>query len=80
MARHGMTNKTSLDTLSPALTWRVCDCLTRNGNPIVALLPPIRIVCLDLDAIVTGSLDPLLVRPEPFVIFGGAVIGPDQPR
>lgn len=31
-----------------------------------------RIVCCDLDAIVTGPLDPLFDRPEPFVILGGA--------
>lgn len=31
-----------------------------------------RLVCLDLDLIVTGPLDPLFDRPEPFVILGGA--------
>lgn len=31
-----------------------------------------RIVCLDLDLIVTGPLDDALDRPEPFVILGGA--------
>lgn len=30
-----------------------------------------RIVCIDLDAIVTGPLDPLFDRPEPFVILQG---------
>lgn len=31
-----------------------------------------RIVCIDLDAIVTGPLDPLLNRAEPFLILKGA--------
>lgn len=31
-----------------------------------------RLVCVDLDAIVTGQLDPLFDRPEPFVILQGA--------
>ncbi|OBQ68924.1 hypothetical protein A9K72_12090 [Mesorhizobium loti] len=31
-----------------------------------------RIVCMDLDLIVTGSLDELFDRPEPFVILQGA--------
>lgn len=31
-----------------------------------------RLVCLDLDLIVTGPLDDLFDRPEPFVIFQGA--------
>lgn len=31
-----------------------------------------RLVCMDLDAIVTGPLDPLFDRPEPFVILQGA--------
>jgi len=31
-----------------------------------------RIVCMDLDLIITGSLDPLFDRPEPFVILQGA--------
>lgn len=31
-----------------------------------------RIVCMDLDAVVTGPLDPLFDRPDPFVILGGA--------
>lgn len=31
-----------------------------------------RLVCLDLDLIVTGALDPLFDRPEPFVILHGA--------
>jgi hypothetical protein len=34
--------------------------------------PGDRIVCLDLDLIVTGGLDPLFDRPEPFVILQGA--------
>lgn len=31
-----------------------------------------RLVCLDLDSVVTGPLDPLFDRPEPFVILQGA--------
>lgn len=31
-----------------------------------------RLVCVDLDVIVTGELDPLFDRPEPFVILQGA--------
>jgi hypothetical protein len=31
-----------------------------------------RIVCLDLDLIITGTLDPLFDRPEPFLILQGA--------
>lgn len=35
------------------------------------LAPGDRLVCLDLDLIVTGSLDGLFDRPEPFVILQG---------
>jgi hypothetical protein len=31
-----------------------------------------RLVCVDLDVVVTGELDRLFDRPEPFVILGGA--------
>jgi hypothetical protein len=31
-----------------------------------------RLVCLDLDTVITGPLDPLFDRPEPFVIWAGA--------
>jgi len=31
-----------------------------------------RLVCLDLDVVITGGLDALFDRPEPFVILGGA--------
>jgi hypothetical protein len=31
-----------------------------------------RIACVDLDVVVTGKLDPLFNRPEPFLILGGA--------
>jgi hypothetical protein len=31
-----------------------------------------RIVCIDLDVVVTGPLDPLFLRPETFVILQGA--------
>jgi len=31
-----------------------------------------RIVCIDLDVVITGSLDVLFDRPEPFVILSGA--------
>jgi hypothetical protein len=30
-----------------------------------------RIVCIDLDTVITGPLDPLFDRPEPFVIMQG---------
>lgn len=30
-----------------------------------------RLVCIDLDAVITGPLDPLFDRPEPFVIMRG---------
>ncbi len=48
-----------LRTFDPA--WQA-----RNG-----FKPGDRIVCLDLDLIVTGSLDGLFDRPEPFVILQG---------
>jgi hypothetical protein len=35
------------------------------------LKPGDRIVCLDLDLIVTGRLDDMLARPEPFAILQG---------
>lgn len=35
------------------------------------LKPGDRIVCLDLDLIVTGRLDDMLARPEPFAILSG---------
>jgi hypothetical protein len=31
-----------------------------------------RIVCIDLDVVITGSLDALFYRPEPFMILRGA--------
>jgi hypothetical protein len=31
-----------------------------------------RLVCTDLDTVITGNLDPLFNRPEPFVILQGA--------
>src|SRR5262245_35603124 len=31
-----------------------------------------RIVCTDLDSVITGPLDPLFDRPEPFLILQGA--------
>ena len=31
-----------------------------------------RLVCVDLDVVITGPLDPLFDRPEPFVILQGA--------
>lgn len=34
--------------------------------------PGHRLVCVDLDVVVTGALDPLFDRPEPFVILQGA--------
>lgn len=35
-----------------------------------------RLVCLDLDLVVTGPLDPLFDRPEPFVILRGGHFSP----
>lgn len=35
-----------------------------------------RIVCLDLDVVITGRLDPLFDRPEPFVILKGGHYNP----
>lgn len=34
--------------------------------------PGDRIVCCDLDCVITGQLDPLFYRPEPFLILQGA--------
>lgn len=34
--------------------------------------PADRIVCIDLDTVITGAIDPLFDRPEPFVIMQGA--------
>ncbi len=31
-----------------------------------------RLVCIDLDVVITGELDPLFARLEPFIILGGA--------
>lgn len=31
-----------------------------------------RVVCCDLDVVITGDIDPLFLRPEPFVILQGA--------
>jgi hypothetical protein len=36
------------------------------------IAPGDRLVCLDLDSVVTGTLDPLFDREEPFVILQGA--------
>lgn len=36
-----------------------------------------RLVCIDLDTVITGPLDPLFYRPEPFVIMqGGNAVNP----
>ncbi len=35
-----------------------------------------RIICLDLDMVVTGPLDPLFDRPEPFMILHGGHFNP----
>lgn len=37
-----------------------------------------RIVSMDLDTVITGSLDPLFDRPEDFVIWGGQSVQPKQ--
>lgn len=34
-----------------------------------------RFVCMDIDCVVTGPLDPLFERPEPFVMFRGTAPG-----
>lgn len=38
----------------------------------VGLHPGDRLVCLDLDTVITGALDPLFDRDEPFLILQGA--------
>ena len=38
----------------------------------LGIAPGIRLVCIDLDSIITGNLDPLFARPEPFMILTGA--------
>lgn len=53
-----------------------CFCRLRMFDPLwqvaVGIEPGDRIVCLDLDLIVTGPLDELFDRPESFVILQGA--------
>jgi hypothetical protein len=53
-----------------------CLCRLRMFDPLWQTKQGIergdRLVCMDLDAIVTGSLDELFDRPEPFVILQGA--------
>jgi hypothetical protein len=46
-----------------------CACSIRNGRHKHGLTG--RIVSIDLDAVITGPLDPLFDRPEPFVILHG---------
>lgn len=36
------------------------------------IAPDDRVVCIDLDCVITGPLDPLFLRPEPFMILKGA--------
>lgn len=36
------------------------------------IAPDDRMVCIDLDCVITGDLDPLFLRPDPFVILTGA--------
>jgi hypothetical protein len=52
-----------------------CFCRLRAFDPAwqwrQGLDPGDRIVCLDLDLVVTGRLDDLLARPEPFAILQG---------
>lgn len=52
-----------------------CFCRLRAFDPewqaLQGIEPGDRIVTLDLDLIVTGSLDPLFDRPEPFAILSG---------
>jgi hypothetical protein len=47
-------------------------CLIRTGSEIQRCHVKSaidRIVCIDLDTVITGALDPLFDRPEPFVIM-----------
>lgn len=52
-----------------------CFCRLRMFDPMWQMVhgikPGDRLVCLDLDLIVTGGLDPLFDRPEDFVILQG---------
>lgn len=48
---------------------RMFDPYWQHANDIK---PGDRIVCMDLDSIVTGNLDPLFAGPEPFKILQGA--------
>jgi len=53
-----------------------CLCRLRMFSPAWqashGIEPGDRIVCMDLDTVITGALDPLFDRPEPFVIIQGA--------
>lgn len=53
-----------------------CLCRLRMFDPAwqrrQGIQPGDRLVTMDLDSVITGPLDPLFDRPEPFVILGGA--------
>lgn len=51
---------------------RMFDPLWQQGTFMSTEFGADRIVCVDLDAIVTGPLDPIFDRQEPFVILQGA--------
>jgi hypothetical protein len=60
--------------LNPNLCGRHCFCRLRLFDPQFQAMHGIidgRIVSLDLDAVITGPLDPLFDRPESFVILQG---------
>lgn len=44
----------------------------RDWQTSTGIWPDGRVVCMDLDTVITGPLDPLFERPEPFVVFAGA--------
>lgn len=44
----------------------------RQWQRILEIREGDRIVCMDLDSVVTGPLDPLFIRPETFMILQGA--------
>jgi len=58
------------------LTMKGCFARLRMFDPAwqdyIGLRPNDRLVCVDLDVVVTGKLDPVFDRPEPFLILQGA--------
>jgi hypothetical protein len=57
-----------------ALVGRGCFCRLRMFDPEWQASHGLegRLVCLDLDVVITGPLDPLFDRPETFMVLGGA--------